>query len=51
MLGKFRLYSLDNGTLVVVCGSCGYHLILTKELQDRVRKNTIIAEIEEEKAC
>jgi hypothetical protein len=51
MLGKFRLYNLDNGTLVVVCGACGYHLILTKELQDRVKKNTIIAEVEEEKTC
>lgn len=47
MLRKFRLCSLDNGSLVVVCGNCGYHLILTKELQDRVRKNTIVAEVEE----
>lgn len=52
MLGKFRLYSLDNGTLVIVCGACGYHLILTKELQDRIRNNTIVAEVEEEtKIC
>jgi len=46
MLGKFRVYSLDNGTLVIVCGNCGYHLIITKEVYDKAKAHTILAEEE-----
>lgn len=44
MLVKFRVYSLDNGTLVVVCGNCGYHLIITKDVYDSVKLHTILGE-------
>jgi DNA-directed RNA polymerase subunit RPC12/RpoP len=39
MLSRFRLYSLDNGSLIVVCGKCGFHLVITKELLDETRKH------------
>jgi hypothetical protein len=46
-IGLFKLYSLDDGSFIIVCGKCGYHLIITKEVQERARKNTIIGEIDE----
>jgi Zn ribbon nucleic-acid-binding protein len=49
MLGKFRLWHLDDGSFIVCCGNCGYHLVITKELQDRVRQETVLGVVEEEK--
>ena len=48
MTGKFRVYALDNGTLVVVCGACGYHLIITEDTLEKARSHTVIAEVEPE---
>jgi hypothetical protein len=42
----FKVYSLDNGSLIVVCGKCGYHLVITKEFLDNARKHTIVGEVE-----
>jgi hypothetical protein len=47
MIGLFRLYALDNGTLIVVCGKCGYHLVITKETLDEARKHTVLGEVEQ----
>lgn len=42
MIGLFKVYSLDDGAFVIVCGKCGYHLVVTKDVQDNARKQTLL---------
>lgn len=46
MKGVFRVWSLDDGTLIIRCGKCGYRLIVSKEVLAEARSRTVAGAVQ-----